>query len=149
MISAVNRKFLNIFERKGQKVKLGTLLDQTVNCVSATYDFGVSGGAVSTIVLATLGVPANAVVTQIVIDALTTVTSGGSATIQLKAGSTALTDAVGKASFTGQATLALASSATAIKVSAASDLQITIATAALTAGKVRFIVKYYLSQDNK
>lgn len=118
-----------------------------VRADSALYDFSVDGGAVSTISLGR-NIPAGAIVTNIITDELTALTSDGAATVQVKAGSTALTDALAfDTAFTGADTHALASSAEAIKVSAESEISIAIATAALTAGKLRVIVQYVLPND--
>ena len=123
------------------------LNDGGVRSESCVYDFSEDGGAAGDVSFGRK-LPAGAVVTEIVSDEITALTSGGAATVQLKAGSTDLTDALAfDTDFTGTETQALASSATAIKVSSASELKITIATAALTAGKVRFFVKYLLSND--
>lgn len=114
---------------------------------SVVYDFSVDGGAVGDVSFGR-NLPEGALVTKVISDELTTLTSGGSATITLKAGSTALTGAVAfDTGFTGQDNQALASSADAIKIASSSELKITIATAALTAGKVRFFVQYLLPND--
>ena len=92
--------------------------------------------------------PANAVVTRVFSDELVALTSSGSATLQLKAGSTALTDAIAfDTGFANSQSQALASSATAIKLSSRSELKLTVAAADLTAGKVRFYVEYMLAND--
>jgi len=113
----------------------------------ATYDFSVDGGSQSSITLeSALAIPADAVVTAVIADEQTALTSGGSATLVLKAGSTSLTGAIAfDSGFTGADSLALDSSASAIKVSAASTLVLTIGTADLTAGKVVFLVEYVQS----
>lgn len=114
---------------------------------SAVIDVALDGGAVGDITLGRV-LPAGAVVTKVVSDEQTALTSGGSATVQLKAGATALTDALAfDTGFAGVEDQALASSAEAIKLSAAGELTVTIATAALTAGKVRFFVQYMLPTD--
>lgn len=114
----------------------------------ATYSFASDTGAVATYAFGTL-LPANAVVTHVYAEELTTCTSGGSATLTLKAGTTALTAATAfDTGFTGYDSLALASSATAVGIgTAALELKLTIGTAALTAGKVRFTVEYYVSAE--
>ena len=112
------------------------------------YNFTYDGGAIGTYSLG-VQLPAGAVVTDVYSDELTTLTSGGSATLQLQAGSTNLTGAVAfDTGFTGVEKQALASSATSIKPSAStkSELKLAIATAALTAGKVRFAVEFYVSE---
>lgn len=118
-----------------------------VRCESALYDFSSDGGAAGDISFGR-NLPAGAIVVSIYSDEQTAFTSGGSATIQLKAGSTNLTDALAfDTAFTGRDSQALASSAEAIKVSSESELKITIAAAALTAGKCRFFVQYLLPND--
>lgn len=114
---------------------------------SALYDFSIDAGAIGDVEFAR-NLPAGAIVTKIVSDEITALTSGGAATVQLKAGSTNLTDALAfDTGFAGVQNQALASSATAIKIAAESELKISIAAAALTAGKVRFYVEYLLPND--
>lgn len=116
-------------------------------CESVLYDFASDAGAIGTVSFGR-NIPAGAIITDVFSDEQTAFTSGGSATVQLKAGSTNLTGALAfDTDFTGVESQALASSATAIKVSAESELNIAIAAAALTAGKVRFFVKYLLPND--
>lgn len=118
-----------------------------VRSESVLFNFANDGGAVSTLSFKRY-LPAGAIVTEIIADEMTALTSAGSATVQLKAGSTNLTGALAfDTGFAGTALLALASSATAIKISARSELTMTIATAALTAGKLRFFVRYLLPND--
>ena len=107
--------------------------------IKAVYDFSVSGGTTGDITLGRY-IPSNFIVTNIYHKENTNVTSGGSATVTLSAGSTALTGAIAKATFNGVNSEALASSATAINISTACELKITIGTADLTAGKVTFYV---------
>lgn len=109
-----------------------------------TYDFGVDAGAVSTITPAiNEKLPVGAIVTDVVTDERTAFTSGGSATVQVKSGAIALTDALAfDTAFTGRDTHALASSAEAIKITASDDMKLTVATAALTAGVVDFYIEY-------
>jgi lysozyme family protein len=117
----------------------------TKKVVKVTYDFSVDAGAVGAITLdANEKLPVGAIVTNIVNDERTAFTSGGSATVQLKSGSIALTDAIAfDSGFTGVETQALASSATGIKITASADCVLTVATAALTAGVVDFYIEYY------
>lgn len=104
-----------------------------------TYDFSVVGGAESTIALEGY-LPANVLVTGVWIREVTNVT-GASATIKLVCGSTDITAALtGTNIVTGAATLI--SSATAVYVSTAGQLKVTIATAAVTAGKLEYFVEY-------
>ena len=124
-----------------------------VRCESVLYDFSNDAGAVGTIDFGRK-LPAGAIVTDIYFDVLTAVTSGGLADFKLTAGATDLMDATDfddatdGIDGTGLVKLsALASSAAAIKISAEAELQLDIVTAALTAGKVRFFVKYLLAND--
>lgn len=109
-----------------------------------TYDFSKDAGAVGTISFGKM-LPASAVITEVYSDELTNVTSGGAATVQLFAGATALTDAEAYTAYAGTQERALAASATAIKLSttASSELKMTIAAAAVTAGKVTFTITYF------
>jgi len=108
------------------------------------YDFAVDGGAASVITPAiTESIPNGAVVTNLYAVEQTAFTSAGAATVQLKCGSIALTGALAfDTGFTGANSLALASSATAIDLTANGALTLTVATAALTAGKVDIYVEY-------
>lgn len=117
------------------------------------YDFSVDGGAVGT-QLFKVQLPASAVVTRITADVQTAATSGGSATFQVQAGATNLTAATAFDSATaginavGVLDIPLNVSAPfdAIKLSSASELALAIAGAALTAGKVRFLVDFKVSK---
>lgn len=114
---------------------------------SVLFDKTQDGGTAGTYHLGR-HLPAGAIVTGIHSDEITNLTSAGSATVQLKAGTVALTDALAfDTGIAGTQSQALASSATAIKVAADSELVLVIATAALTAGKVRFFVRYLLPND--
>lgn len=119
------------------------VLEFSKQAACVTYDFSVDGGAVGTYLFGT-NLPANAIVTSVKSEELTAVT--GADSITLKAGSTALTGAI---DFTGDAGIqnrALAGSAAGIKVTSSSELQIAIATNAATAGKIRFMVEFYVSK---
>lgn len=114
---------------------------------SVLYDFSSDGGAIGNVDFGRI-LPAGAIITAVYSDEITALTSGGAATVQLQAGAIDLTDAIAfDTGFAGSESQALASSATAIKISADSELKIDIATAALTAGKLRFYVEYRLPND--
>lgn len=107
-----------------------------------TYNFAVDGGAVSTITPANSPtIPINAIILGGTIDITTTLTSGGAATIALGLGSgaqaAALKAALAVASWTaGQlALIPVFTAATYYKATAAARLTLTVATAALTAGR--------------
>jgi hypothetical protein len=141
--------------RAPQRAKAGKLAGKRTNrreaavltfakqCQTCLWDFASDGGAVGDISFG-VKLPANAVVTDVYSDEQTAVTAATS--ITLKAGSTSLTGAIDFTASSGVGAQALASSATAIKLSAESELKITIATTAATAGKVRFAVEYYISE---
>jgi len=111
--------------------------------IHATYDFTVSGGAVGAIALiggdgvATCQIQDGALVLSVTPAVETACTSGGAATIRVDgATSGAMTAATGVASYAINAGLPLAT--TGLYSTAAQALQITIATAALTAGRVHY-----------
>lgn len=107
-----------------------------------TYDFAVHGGAVGTIAVAASDpIPSGAIVVDAFLNVLTVPTSGGAATIALgvqAAGDLLAAAAIAGApwSTTGLKSLTPAfTGATAIALTAARSLIVTVATAALTAGK--------------
>ena len=150
-----NRKFQNFVENKfmaDDAVAAAELADDSVgNAALAaahpkhakfTYDFATDGGAVSSITLGQL--PDKAVVTGGHIEVETAVTSAGSATVAF--GIVANTDAFVAA--TAKATLALnyvaaTSNDLPLKMTGETPVLATIATAALTAGKIHLFVEYY------
>lgn len=143
-----------------QKYELGRkVIEQDVRDLRLTYDFSVSGGALGVLKLPIAKTPASssqvsatlpkgAIVVGCYIDVITTPTSGGSATISIGTGQTA-TDILGAtaiASYTGiVACTPTGSAATAIKLTADRVPTITIAVAALTAGKFNVHIQYALS----
>jgi hypothetical protein len=106
---------------------------------ACTWDYAVDGGAVGDV---TFGVklPAGAIVVAVLSDEETPVTAATS--ITLSAGATALTGAINFTTDAGIQNRALAGSAAGIKVTAASELKISIASVAATAGKVTFYVQF-------
>lgn len=123
------------------------------------YDFATMGGAVGAISLQDFydkkaaNLPGKILITGCFIDVLTAPTSGGSATIALGTGqsTTDLKTATAIASYTGiVACVPVGTAATAIKITAAKTTfvvpKITIATAALTAGKLIVHVQYVQSE---
>lgn len=125
----------------------------SVGNAKMTYDFATDGGAVSTITPTNSPtLPVGAIILGGTIDITTTLTSGGAATIALGLGSGAqvasLKAATAVASWTaGQLALVpVFTAATYVKVAAATRLTMTIAAAALTAG--RFDVNLVYVQGN-
>ena len=118
----------------------------TRQLAKAVYDFASDTGTVAAHKLG-VTLPANSVVTAVHTHVLTAPTSGGSATIEILAGSTSLVAATAIADVTGAATQTLAgTSVTSIAVSSASELTLTVAVAALTAGKVVIVVDFYTTE---
>ncbi|MFI7643735.1 hypothetical protein [Nonomuraea sp. NPDC049400] len=119
------------------------------------YDFAVDGGAVSTITLRSAAgdsngneIPAGSVITGGYIEVDTAVTSGGAATVAVNsegAGDLQTAAAVSGApwSSTGRKAITPAFTvASSIKTTARRNLAVTVAAAALTAGKFRVVVFY-------
>ena len=125
------------------------------------YDFSVQGGAIGAIALydpvfgkaVPLNIPANFIIWECLIDVITAPTSGGSATIAFNSGQTTadLLAATAIASITGfVAGIPVGTAASAIKVPSTqaqpgSAVTITVATAALTAGKFNVHLTGFLS----
>lgn len=117
------------------------------------YDFAVDGGAVGTITLRGVDaagneVPNGAVIMGGYVEVLTAFTSGGAATVAVN--SQAAGDLVAAAAVSGapwsttgrKSVIPVFTGATTVKTTATRQLAITIATAALTAGKARVVVFY-------
>lgn len=117
----------------------------------AIYSFAVDGGAVSTITpVKTAALPDNAVIVGGTVNASTAATSGGSATIGVgtSAGSstTSILAATAVASFSTDALInAVPVFATPVKLTAAGNITLTVAAAALTAGVIEVTVLYYVA----
>jgi len=118
-------------------------------CYSVRYNFSEDGGSIATYSFSR-NLPEGAIVTNVYSDEISALTSGGSATLQLQCGAQNLTDALAfDTGFASSQSQALASSATAIKISSESELKLDVAGAALTAGEVRFFVEFKLQNDQK
>jgi hypothetical protein len=120
-----------------------------IKAVVADYDFAVDGGAASTITLrGDNAIPNGAYIVGGFVDVLTAVTSGGAATVAVNsqgAGDVVAAAAVSGApwSTTGiKSVIPVFTGATVVKTTAPRSLAITIATAALTAGRFRVVVFY-------
>ena len=123
------------------------LIDNLGGCARDIYDFSIHGGAVGTIQMP-LVVPDNSIITECMVDVLTDPTSGGSATIALGLDTTTdLLAATAIASVTG--IVAAKAQAAAFKLTADRNLQLTIATAALTAGKLAVHLKWAGAYDDE
>ena len=119
---------------------------------TAEYDFARDGGAVSSITLRSVdsdsvgsAIPVGAVILGGYVDVLTTLTSGGAATIAINSeGAGDVLAALAVASWTAgrKSVIPVFTGATAVKTTAARNIVATIATAALTAGKFRVVLMY-------
>lgn len=121
----------------------------SVKLARGDYSFAVDGGAVSTIALTGASVlPAGALILSAYIEVTTAPTSGGAATIAVQAESAGDVQAAAAISGAPWSTTGLKLSsartraAAPLKLTAASDISIVIATAALTAGEFRVYVEY-------
>jgi hypothetical protein len=117
------------------------------------YDFAVDGGSVGQIRLDTKAgakpIPSNAIIKAVYYNVETAMTSGGSATVSIgdvgaSARYLALT-AFDNAAYTANAPKA-AAIGVPVKVTAANigQFSVSVAVAALTAGKISFMVEYYI-----
>jgi len=114
----------------------------------AVYDFAVDGGAASTITPAiNATIPKHAVIVRCYTVTLTAMTSGGSATIALAVGGVTLhgTIAFDNGDFDDED---VTEHAVLDKTTSSGQITNTIATAALTAGKLEIYVEYYISETS-
>lgn len=122
-----------------------------LRAIAVQYDFSIHGGAVGSISLRQK-LPKSAILIHSVIEVLTAPTSGGSATIAVNteaAGDVLTATAIGSApwSSTGlkTATPVIGTASGYIKTTADRDITITVATAALTAGKFNIFLFYLMN----
>lgn len=123
-------------------IKPGAILTGGLQVAHFKYDFAVDGGAVGAITPANSDtLPDNAIIIGSTINSTAAVTSSGSATVSVgtTAGSSAaaLLAATAKASLSLDAVLnGVATLAVPVKLTAAGQINITVAVAALTAGVI-------------
>lgn len=133
--------------------ELGQQLASKVHCIKAVYDFAVDGGAVGSINLKDefgkeIIIPSGAIVKQVMMHIKTAMASaGGAGTIALTLNSSGdLKAAVDADTLSGLvAGIPVGSAATAVAATAQRALVWTIATEALTAGKVWLFVEVYFA----
>lgn len=135
---------------------LGTQVTQKkLNVLKAVYDYSKLGGTSGTVLTlkdAAGGdavLPAGAIIWDGVIDTITALDSGGSATVSLGINTAVdLKAATAMASYTGRiATIPVGTAAAAVKVTTAnSAVTATVGTASLTAGKFNVFLFYVLSE---
>lgn len=152
---ALNRASLQTM----QKYQFGRMLVREKSwIVKLTYDFSKSGGAIGTQNLqqrpyATQArIPKGSIITNCVIDVITA-PAGATATIAIGTGNASSTTdikaATAIASYTGLvACIPTGVAANMIKVTSDATPTMTIATAALTAGKFNVLIEYALSDTN-
>jgi len=114
------------------------------------YDFAKDGGAIGDIELRGGDIPNGALVDFGLIDVITACTSGGSATLAVKlvsAGDIKAATAVASWSLNATlATTAVGTAATTVKTAARKVPVLSIAVAALTAGKFRVALEYTVTR---
>ena len=125
---------------------MGRIKD-AVQTARAHYDFAVDGGAVGDIALRGEKIPSGAVITDVLIKVDTGLTSGGAATVALKAESAAdlnAADAISGApwSAAGVKRGDLDADTAPVLTTAERTITATVATATLTAGKFSVLVTY-------
>jgi hypothetical protein len=125
----------------------GTKLREAHNTAVGVYDFATAGGAIGERPVG-LTLPNGAIIRNVFIETLTAPTSGGAATIAFRAQSAAdLLGATAIASFTGrQQGVPNGAVANMIKLTAARTVTATVATAALTGGRIAIYIDYVLGQ---
>lgn len=115
----------------------------------ALYDFDTDGGGTGDITLRGDAIPSGALVVEAFIETTTGFTSGGSATVAVKAESAAdinSADAISGDPWNSTGVFradALTGADGGVKTSAERDVVMTVATAALTAGACTVVVEYY------
>lgn len=122
-----------------------------VRCAHARYDFAVDGGAVAAITpTLTAVIPDNAVIIGATVNSSTAALSAGSATVAV--GTTAGSSASALLAATAKATLSIdalingvPTLAAPVKMTAAGSINVTVGTAALTAGVIEIFVYYVVS----
>ena len=151
VLNAQTDQFLCVPTSVGAATGVWTALSKVgVRVAYARYNFAVDGGAEATIVPAVNStIPDNAIIFGVLVNSTTALTSGGSATIAIgtNAGSstTALKGATAVASYSTDALLAgtpVFTAGTAVKLTAAGAITITVATATLTAGVMDIFAFY-------
>lgn len=125
-------------------------LENKKGVVYAEYDFAKEGGAIGTINLRGGVVPKGALVTNVTIDVETALTSGGAATIAANLEAAAdMKAATAVATYALNAIIAgipVGTAATTVRTTANRKPTITVAAAALTAGKMTIAYEYLVTR---
>lgn len=154
-ISADQKYSLDRMNSLSIKHRMGTLINRNKNSYKLVYDFTKDGGAIGSISLLDedrlpVLLPVGFIIQRVLIDVVTAVTSGGSATLAFTSQKNAgdLLAATAKTSFTLAALIdgiPVDTAAAAIKLTAEKAPQLVIAVAALTAGKINVHIQGVLS----
>jgi len=128
---------------------MSPLIETSRRTATAVYDFAVDGGAVGDIALRGQKIPSGAIITDVLIDVETVLTSGGAATVALKSEGAAdlnAADAISGApwSTAGAKRGDLDADTAPVKTTAERTITATVGAFALTAGKFSVIVSYIL-----
>lgn len=150
MLTSTQKTF---FGSKSPLELLGPVLNQKKGVLTAVYDFAVNGGAVATTyyLLDMDGNPAvlpiGAIITNCTFDVITPLTTGDSATLACNANSAGdLKAALAAASWTGKlAGVPVGTAATWVKLTAARQINVSVATGSITAGKFYAFIEFLLS----
>lgn len=155
MLTNEVRQQLNRMNGTAYKASLGDNLSSKLGCLRATYDFAALGGAVGAHQLLNddgepVSLPAGALVVNAFAFVKTACTSGGSATISLEIESAAdLLALTAVASFSAAAKIQgvpdFGTLADSVLTTAARHPVLSVAVAALTAGKVECYIFYVLT----
>lgn len=140
------------FGKKSPLEGLDVALNQTKGVLTAVYDFSTLGGAIGTLNLLDMDgnaavLPAGAIITNCTFDVITALTTSASGTMAINSeGAGDLKAALAAASWTGKlAGIPVGTAATWVKLTAQRQIQATIATGAITAGKFYAFIEYHLS----
>lgn len=123
--------------------RLGYRVVEGHNTASGQYDFAKQGGAIGSYDSG-IHLPNGAIIREVFFDVITAGTTSASGTVSFDANSTGdLKAALAAASWTGKvAGIPIYTAATMVKLTAARTLLFSIATGALTAGKINAYVDY-------
>jgi hypothetical protein len=113
---------------------------KTARVAKATYDFATHGGATGNALGLGVSIPSGAIVTRVIGSANTAFTSDGSATVAINVGSTEVNAAT--AFDHADYTAVDVHYSTPVALAADSEINLDIATAALTAGNYDIFVEY-------
>ncbi len=151
-ITAEEEFALNRLSGTARKYSLGTLIHKNVNVVVGKYSYAVQGGVVGDVTLrsdlsssaSSISIPDNAIIKQVWVDNLVTV-SGGSIALKLQSAADlkAETSAATYAAGTVIAGTPIGTAATMIKLTAARTLKATLSST-VTAGQFNVYVEYVL-----